>query len=1594
MKNSADTDPATSLCTSFTPDRALIVCGTGVSTAAFPDDPATSWIKLLEHGKAFLGDRATALERDEAAALDLRPSQDGSRPMRAEDFLAAFSAIRSALDRADTALYAEWLQSAFQGYRRGKMSGAGRDLVDAIGRLRAPIATTNIDSLLSDVFGRRPITWLDDESINFVEYRRDDVRQSRILHLHGIYSRPETVVLGQEEYDAHLKDKRSQNGLHSLGLNIDLIFIGCSAAGVLDPGFKLLLTSLSEHFGARESGIYVLCRDDDAAGLERAFDDAGLSQHQAQAIVYGRGYGDLPRFLRRLAPQSGTAATPARPQHFIERSGILRELKDTIQASEAATVISNPQGAAVAGMGGVGKTVLAAELARDPAFSEKYKTVWIVVGREMSPVRLMEHLMVRLVGRLPMGSLATAQREFRDHIGTRVEEGEPPILLVLDDVWSSAIVDAVADAVRAASDTPEERAIAEGVTILVTARDHTAFGALPSFPVPFLDDADALRLLLLNALESAGDGDVAAYADDPAILHIAKACGGLPLALTSIGKLLRVRSGIVEGRRVLDTDYVERRLQGEGITRQFIDDRLKGDGKRLASADIRAVLATSIDALEDERYEDSPEFSKILTKSYLNLCIFPDDAAIPVEMLEKFVARLFEDRTGQTENGHPPVTLARRCIDIWLERNIAMYSGEGRISIHDLYHEIITERSEGEFSKDAAASYIDFHLSDVSSDYSSVDSFFFEHAAVQFVQAGRVRQFEALQYDLAWIRRRAGLSGASALISDLLTLAAANTHHHARKSLALLYDFVRLCAPAISDSADTRSDRSDALAVQLSSRFDPQELGDKRLRGLIRTAAAETDRQPGHLVPASPTLMSPKGFQKQTVDCGAPVTCLVNATRLFGGAGGTDQRVVLAGTRKGEVVVVDFETGEVVKKLPVATVRRENDTVVPNGVTSIAVSDDGRAVAVATEYGEISVWGLRHFDRMADADRVFPAPQPLYVTWLPGRGCLLAVSPDTPLQAFGRTLDRLDGAASGLPALCGCGLAILPERDGRRAVLAVIAADRTVTIAAGDERGGFTGPQERVAFAPDDGEGVPTALVALHGRTDPLDDGFLVATDSGHIVRLSATGDRIGPPREHFDARAEGAGADRRSHGSVMDLATTDRGDRLVSVGKDHHVRLWFLAGIGGIDIGQHGYFVNAATIIDERRGRQTRHPQHTGQQATDLRRGNNPLRLSSLYAVSGSEDHLLKFWDVSEIDEYTPPPTTSDRHTSWVREIAADAQGRFAVSASKDTTLKIWAPKRGDGAGPVAVTETLRDGSQNHSIEAVAVCPVTSVIASADKGGFVRLWEGSPRTPRLLGQVTTCANSVHVSPDGRWIAAGGEEGHLVIWDARHGRAVFDTKGLMFNGNIRTVRFTPDNKHIVIATETREKNEKDIILPNSDTILMGRKHLFARFIIDSNGMIDPSRPEWPADTDFGHDDFIRSFDFDPSTDRMITASEDGRVGLWRYSTLQKANLGRIHRRRVRGAAFLRNHDNLVASYSSDHYVMISDIGKRLETAKEWEVRARFWGDSPITGLGQLSDGRLIVGEVFGAVHVLQADFCFLAGKRSGDGGEASGRRAP
>jgi WD40 repeat protein len=237
--------------------------------------------------------------------------------------------------------------------------------------------------------------------------------------------------------------------------------------------------------------------------------------------------------------------------------------------------------------------------------------------------------------------------------------------------------------------------------------------------------------------------------------------------------------------------------------------------------------------------------------------------------------------------------------------------------------------------------------------------------------------------------------------------------------------------------------------------------------------------------------------------------------------------------------------------------------------------------------------------------------------------------------------------------------------------------------------------------------------------------------------------------------------------GDIGALAFSPDGTRLVSSGEDLVARLWDPA---------NGVLI--ATC-----------------------RGHESMVLSASFRPDGqrlvttSADGTVRQWDAATGQEAEAP---YDRHYGMVAAAAYSPDGQWVASAGADHAIRVW---RATGRQDVAVLH-----GHTGVVTGVAFAPGGRRLASLCgntkdawvSDGTARIWEVDPRAtlPVLRGH-SSYVYRVAFSPDGQWIASGGWDNAVRLWDAATGEPCAT---LPQPGIVHDLAFGPDGTWLATAT--------------------------------------------------------------------------------------------------------------------------------------------------------------------------------------------------
>jgi WD40 repeat protein len=176
--------------------------------------------------------------------------------------------------------------------------------------------------------------------------------------------------------------------------------------------------------------------------------------------------------------------------------------------------------------------------------------------------------------------------------------------------------------------------------------------------------------------------------------------------------------------------------------------------------------------------------------------------------------------------------------------------------------------------------------------------------------------------------------------------------------------------------------------------------------------------------------------------------------------------------------------------------------------------------------------------------------------------------------------------------------------------------------------------------------------------------------------------------------------------------------------------------------------------------------------------------------AISASDDKTLKVWDLST----GAVVRTLEGHSGGVSAVAVFEDGRKAISASDDKTLKVWDLSTG------AVVRTL-EGHRDW-VRAVAVFEDGRKAISASDDKTLKVWDLSAgAVVRTLEGHSGSVNAVAVFEDGGKAVSASDDKTLKVWDLSTGAVVRTLEG--HSGSVRAVAVFEDGKKAISASDDK-----------------------------------------------------------------------------------------------------------------------------------------------------------------------------------------------
>ncbi len=264
------------------------------------------------------------------------------------------------------------------------------------------------------------------------------------------------------------------------------------------------------------------------------------------------------------------------------------------------------------------------------------------------------------------------------------------------------------------------------------------------------------------------------------------------------------------------------------------------------------------------------------------------------------------------------------------------------------------------------------------------------------------------------------------------------------------------------------------------------------------------------------------------------------------------------------------------------------------------------------------------------------------------------------------------------------------------------------------------------------------------------DSDILASGSDDHTIRL-------------WDVRTGECYTIGEHQGRIRSVTCSPNGQLLASGGADNHVKLWEIADI-------------------------------TNRKCIKTLEGHTNWVWSVAFSPNGqtlassSEDQTIRVWDI-----YTGECLqVFEGHSHWVWTVAFSPNGQTLASGSVDSTVKLWDICTGE------CIQTL--GDHQDLVRSVAFSPDGKILASGSEDQTVRLWDLSSYKCQILQGHSKPVYSVAFSPEGQTLATGSGDETIKLWQVSTG-VCLDTLTRGHTAAIRSVAFSADGQLLASGSE-------------------------------------------------------------------------------------------------------------------------------------------------------------------------------------------------
>ena len=315
--------------------------------------------------------------------------------------------------------------------------------------------------------------------------------------------------------------------------------------------------------------------------------------------------------------------------------------------------------------------------------------------------------------------------------------------------------------------------------------------------------------------------------------------------------------------------------------------------------------------------------------------------------------------------------------------------------------------------------------------------------------------------------------------------------------------------------------------------------------------------------------------------------------------------------------------------------------------------------------------------------------------------------------------------------------------------------------------------------------------------------------------------------------------------------------------------------------------------------------------------------------------------------------------HTGKVSSAAFSPDGKRVVTASSDTSARLWDAESGS---EIAVLT-----GHTREVWHAGFSPDGRSVVTVSFDNSARLWDAEDgRQIAVLRGHTGAVWSADFSPDGRRVVTASADNSVRLWDAGSSRELAVLRG--HTGAVRSAAFSPDGRRVVTASEdfsvrlwdAEGRREIAVLRGHTDWVLSATFSPDGRRVVTAS--FDTSARLWDAETGReiavfrGHTGTVQNAVFSPDGRRVATVSSDTSARLWDAQGGREIAVLRGHISAVRGAAFSPDGRRVVTAADDSARLWDAEGGR--------EIAALRGHTAPVASAAFSPDGRRVVTASF------------------------------